>query len=375
MNRIIITAAIAVALAFSSCSTDDSGDDSSNKKKKSSSSRGVSSSDDGGNSSIGGGDSSSSGGENPSSSSRSGSNSNGTTKTYDLVEYDDETFTYSEEEIWDDYCEENGILQFQKQTYDNTVYYSIEDNTEYKIMTWGNDYDLSEGDTIQLKGSTAELRGTWTRTKNKETSCELQEGDDSFTWFECKNNYDITRAVFTSSSVTITRDECETDGAVNGSEISGWKIRIIDCNTVEYSKGSVKVTEKTTETSDELKYNGQTCKLSSSEEEKRADCKGAWDKYQAEEDSDIERLNYYYRSAMYAKEDAFDDCLKSKLPPEFLEDFYDISSGGGEDCEDDTECEEVYPAGKIAAKSVVKAKFKAKTKAKTKFTPLWKKKK
>jgi len=375
MNRIIITAAIAAALAFSSCSTDDGEP----VKKKSSSSRGGSSSSSGGNSSIGDGDSSSSiDGNSSSSSSRGdGSNSSGTSKTYSLADYDDEYFTYLEEEKLD-YCDEGGILKFQIETNDNTVYYSIEDN----ILTWESDYSLFDGDTIQFNGSSAELRGTWTRTKDKEASCELQEGDDLFSWYECKSNYDITRAVFTSSTVTITRDVCETDGAVTDSEIYGWKIKVVDCNTVEYSKGSNKITEKTTETSEEVKYNNQTCKLSFAETDKRAACQDAWGKYQEEEeeeeDIDIDVLDYYYKDAMELTQVAYDNCLKSKLPKEFLEDFN--ISDGYDDCEDDPDyCEDIDAVGKLAAKPAVKAKVKAKIKAKaktkTKFTPLWKKKK
>jgi len=367
MNRIIITAAIATALIFSSCSTDV--DDPPSKKKSSSS--GMSSSSG---RSSGGGNSSSDDG---SSSSRGGSNSSGADKTYELADHDDESFTYLEEER--EYsCEENGNLNFTIETSDNTVYYSIED----QIMTWGNDYNLLEGDTIQLKGSSDELKGTWTRTKSKDNSCTLKSDDDySFSWFECKNYYDITKAVITSSSVTITREVCDTDEAVNDSEINGWKIKVVDCNTVEYSKGSYKVTEKSTETSEEVRYNSQTCKLSYAETDKRAACKEAWDIYQEEGADDISYLDYYYRTSIYRKEDAFDDCLKSKLPPEFLEDFFDISGGGGDDCEgeDDPDCEDggddSGPAGKIATKSVAKDKAKIKAKVKTKITPLWKKKK
>lgn len=260
------------------------------------------------------------------------------TETYTLKGKTDSQFTYVEEEEYYS-CEDGGILETRRETDEETIYYSIENNT----LTWENKY--SDDDTLNFKGTSRELVGTWTRTKNKAAACRISEYDD--TYKECKEGYDITQAVFTNTTVAITRDECFTDEIVDGStyyNYRGWKVKIIDCNTIEISKGAEKITVKETRTSEEVSYKGKSCKASEpSKSQSQAACQKAWNEYQ-----DEYYWEEYYYEFLYAD---FDKCVKGlNLPPEFYED----------DDEGDYYDEKIYakPAAKAKAKFIASLKKK-----------------
>jgi len=341
-----------------------------------------------------------------------GSGSN--TEVYTLKDKTSSQFTYVEE-YEDEYCDEGGVLK--KETDEETVNYSITNN----VMTW--EYRWSD-DTLNLKGTSNELMGAWTRTKNKAASCKMETDSDGYSWYDCKEGYDITKAVFTATTVAITRDICETDRIKDG-EVweggdEGWKMRVKDCDSYEIYKGSKIVTVKENRNDVVVSYGGKTCKLTEpSKSQKQAACKKAWDEYQDED---------YYWDFIHEFRESFYTCLEKDMPegfwvehggsggndydycdiyPEYCGggddydycDMYPEYCGGGDDfdiceiepsyCEycyenpNDPGCEylwDVYGAGKIAAKPAlkpvakpsVKPVAKAKAKAKTKF-PLLKK--
>jgi len=223
---------------------------------------------------------------NPSSSSNGGSNP-GTPDTYTLVSYNSNSFTYNGERYR---CTDinGGTLTGDNETMGYSLYYS---NGNY-ILVLGE-----KGDTIHFKGTSSNLMGTWTRTKDKNASCKL------YTWtscidydrdkcecreykeyssFDCKYHYDYTKLVFTQNTVAITRDYCRTDTMIN-EEVrdNGWKYKIINCDTYEMSKGAEKVTiiskEGTNWETWEGTYNGKTCKFSTPSVSQRAKaCSDAW---------------------------------------------------------------------------------------------------
>ncbi|GBU26220.1 hypothetical protein R83H12_02914 [Fibrobacteria bacterium R8-3-H12] len=320
MNKIILMAAIAAALTLSCNLPKDEEDDGETN----------------------GGVDGSSGSNNKGSSSSKGG---GTTETHDLVDLDDDYFSYLVKGT-NDQCEEGGVLESIEWSYENTVYYSIDNN----ILTLKDNY--SDEDTLLFKGTSNDLIGTWTRTKDKAASCKektqrwCREYDyetnqcldyEEETYYSCKENYDITKAVIAETTVQVTRDECRTDEIVNGSSFEGtdWKEKAIDCNTVEIYKGSEKITWRETRTSEEISYKGKSCKYSPSKSQKEAACREAWNKYHQTE----EYWEDYYWDILY---EDYSDCLKRILPAEFFDDY-----------------------GKVAAKPAANAKAKAK------FSPLF----
>jgi len=329
MKKIILTAAIAAALTLSCAPAED-------EKEETNGNGGSGGNNSGGNS------------------------SGGTTETYTLTySDDDEYFTYLMPLEWD-YCEEGGVLKTEKDSYERDQYYSIDN----KVMTWGDEFDIQYGgDTLLFKGSSNEIKGTWTRKKgSKATSCRYDEDNYYDPGMYCKYGYDITKAVFTDSKVTITREECPTDYEVDVEDYeNGWKSKVVNCNTIEISKGSDKITIKRTKTSEEVSYKGKSCKWSEpTKAQKQSACKKAWNEYQDEDEyySILRELNY-----------AYNECLNNTLPEEFTGgDDYDFCDIYPELCEGEGSLQ-----GKIAAKAAAKAKIEAKTKAK--FKPLLKKKK
>jgi hypothetical protein len=335
--KIILTAGIAAVLTLSCSNADETGNESSSSDgggSESSSSKGDSSNSNngGGNNSSSsvGNESSSSDVRNESSSSRSGnnsSNSNGgdesggfvSTEVYTLVNKTADQFTYMEV-YEDEYCE-GGVLKNEKDSSSNIINYSINN----KIMTWKGRWH----DTLNFKGTSNEFIGTWTRTKNKAASCGIDEEYDDY---YCKRGYDIIKAVFTETNVSITRDICYTDQLEDvEEEINGWKTKV-DCNTVEIYKGTDKATMKITNNEEiSYSYKGESCTIEKSKKE--AACKKAWDKYHLTDDY----LEDYY-DILYKD---FDDCLKRILPAELMEEM---------------ENDDDY--GKVAAKPLAKAKAK-----------------
>jgi len=332
--KIILTVGIAAVLTLS-CSTDDGGDGSS--------------------SSNNGNLSSSSGGVNGSSSSNGGNNSGGT--VYALTEKTDSLFTYVEADTYYD-CQDGGVLVPEDDSHEYTVYYSINNNT----MIWKSEDSYDDNDTLHLNGASNDLIGTWARTKNKASSCGLRtycddwnddhtvcNEYDEWTSYTCKEDYDITKAVFTDKTVKITRDECLTDYWQDGSNLeeTDWKMRVIDCNTIEVYKGSEKVTWEMTKNNTKISYNGNTCETSNpSESQMQAACKDAWDKHHSTD----AHWHHYYDDILDESYKAYNYCLKNTLPAELYGDDGEGEDYGGEGY------------GKIAAKPAAKAKAKAKFK-------------
>jgi len=347
--KFILMASIAAILTLS-CSflDDDSKDNSSNSSgNKSSSSKDR----------PNGGDSSDS---------NNGSNSSGgTTETYTLEKHEDLIYFRYKGGVSYESCEAGGDLV--EYPYERLVFYSIDNNILNWTWTFSYDDDLIVGDTLNFKGTSNNLTGTWTRTKNKNASCELNDEFD-FPFIDCKEGYDITKAVFTNDKVTITRDECRTDDAVNGAvDYRGWKTKVVNCNTIEYSKGSNKVTKKFTKNGEEMSYNGSEPCKQPDKPTKQAACAAAYAKYVAEGGDVDEWDSYYYYQNIG---DPYYSCLENTLP----DDWWGYDEGGYCDYNpDDLDCWGEGSLRKIAAKPAAKAlKAKAKT---TKFKPLLKKKK
>jgi len=291
------------------------------------------------------------------SSSSVGSTTGSKTETYTLIENgsNGEYFSYSYSYEYD-VCSEGRFETRRSEPTERYQSYSIRSNT----MTWGDESDAYWGDTIQFKGTSNNLTGIWTRTRS---SCDLNNdpygGDDNL---YCKTNYDITKAVFTATTVAITQEECPTDIYTNGDIGSGWTRRVVNCNTMEMSKGSDKITEKRTATSSEISYRGNSCKWENTIAKKQTACRTAWDRYS---DNDFE----------WVMNNDFQNCLVDLLPEEFFAggggdycDYYPEDCGGGYDyCydyPDDPDCEDYWGWGtKIAAKPALKAKAQIKTNA------------
>jgi len=277
------------------------------------------------------------------------------TESFTLKDVTADQFTYVEVEVYDR-CEEGGVLKIEVETYEETVKYSIKNN----IMTWSNRW---AEDTLNFKGTSNELIGTWTRTKDKNASCGPRteryctggghwdyetdewvcERYEEDTWNECKSGYDITKAVITATTIAITRDECRTDEMTERT-YNGWTRRVVNCDTYEMVKGSDKVTVRETRANIEISYKGKSCRMSEpSKAQKEAACREAWNKYHLTD-------NYWDDYYWDILEGDFEACLKRILPPELM--------GGGDDYDD------YNSYGKVAAKPLAKAKAKAK------FAPL-----
>jgi len=321
MNKLkfILTASIAAILTLSCGMLEDSKDD----KSSDSSGDKVSSSSKG----NGGGSSSGS--------------TTGITKTYDLVDKTSDQFTYEEKY---DICTEG---KFKPDSSEYTFNYSIKNNVL-------SAYTYSEEDTLNFKGTSNKLVGTWTRTKSScekvvyDTYCseynydacidlehicsEYDEFDDCIdygsyycydeefyyddsnclkhdevSYNHCKDGYDITKAVVTEENISITRNACPNDVYVNGNDIrNGWKIKVVDCNTYEISKGSDKITVKQDGEAETYTYKSKSCKYDApSKDEKAAACASAWDRYQDED-------------YMWILRQDFNDCLNDLLPEDYL---------------------------------------------------------
>jgi hypothetical protein len=260
--------------------------------------------------------SSSSGGKGNSSSSN-GSGNPETPSTYTLVSYNSNSFTY----IYTDgeySCTNGGTLK--EETHDRTINYSLNYSANNNILVWGEQWS---GDTLHFNGTSNNLIGTWTRTKDKNASC---------TDYDCKEGWGITKLVFTQNTVTITGgfaggNNCPTDEMTDGKiNYNGWKDKIISCDTYEMSKGTEKVTMKyVNRHSTEVTYNGKTCTNKGFSQRTKA-CRDAWNQILAQggtaHQSELE--DYYYG---FLKKD-FEECVANNNFPEGVLDD-DPSDGGG----------------------------------------------
>jgi hypothetical protein len=237
------------------------------------------------------------------------------TESYALRNVTDDSFEYVEE--YEDYrCIEGGNIV--KETEENfwKVNYSISNN----VLTWENRWD----DVLHFAGTSNNLTGTWTRTKNKSTSCELVTLEDEIYW-KCKEGWEIVKAEFTTSTVKITSDVCLTE-EVDGEEYKGWKYKAIDCNTLELSKGAEKVTERMILSGNYVSslsftYNGETCTYKEPTLSQRQNaCRDAWNAIQAE-DIDSYYLEVLYRYLLEDSDD-FGECFERNGFPAGIFGYY-----------------------------------------------------
>jgi len=382
MNKLktILAASIAATLILSCSNVEEifNGDSSSsnvNATNPSSSSSGNNPSSSGNN------PSSSSGGNVPSSSSGGGDSPSGggTTETYTLDDYgidDDGDYYFRYLEPYE-YCSGKSLVSDTWGTY---RYYSINNKT----MIWGLEGSYKDGDSLQFKGSSDDLMGAWTR---KRSSCKQQINDEGRTYMYCKRDYDVTNAVFTNTTVAITREECPTDFEVDGGyPYDGWRLSVVGCNIIEMSKGLDKMTLYVSNAKAGVKWTsskGGECEWKApTTAQKQALCQKADENNSLDYIIENEIKGQYY------------SCLRTILPGEFFGnggDYCDINpeecSDGGEDCWEPDEDGDSYDWCGYAAKPAIAAKpatsatvtkpaTKAlKAKAKTaKFTPLLKKK-
>jgi hypothetical protein len=267
---------------------------------------------------------------NPSSSSNG--NNQGTPDNYDtytltLVSYNSNSFTY----MYTDggySCTNGGTLKGE--THDRTINYSLNYSASNNILVWENQWS---GDTLHFNGTSNNLIGTWTRTKDKSTSCWTGTYE-----IICKEGWGITKLVFTQNTVTITGgflggDNCPTDEMTDGKiNNKGWKCKIISCDTYEMSKGTEKITMKLDKHNGEITYNGKTCSTKGLSQRIKA-CSDAWNKIQTQGGSGYLE-DYYYN---FLEKD-FEECLVNNNFPE--EDFdYSAPGSGGAPSSSSTDTE------------------------------------
>jgi len=240
------------------------------------------------------------------------------TEVYTLEKEDENYFDLSEERP--NYtCKEGGILEENLETYAKMIYYSISNNT----MIWQQFlWHLTEFDTLNFKGTSNDLTGTWTRTKNKAASCEYNY---LYEQYICKEDWDIIKAVFTDNTASITRETCPTDEVNSGEDDDGWKVRIIDCFTYEIYKGKDKITmmitvnDNVTEMNLEANYKGKSCKMSVSNPSKarmETLCKEAWDYY---EDEDYYSTLLY--NEIYGGLNSYQNCLRNIMQKDLAQNY------------------------------------------------------
>jgi len=385
--------------------------------------------------------SSSSAGTNPGTSSAGGNvnlSATSITTNYILTKKSARKVSYADAEpVYS--CTTGGVLKQDTLTVNDFIY-SINNNT----LTWSRELPSYDDDSLHFNGASNNLIGTWTRTKDKNSSCkerraqwcseanaicveevnmecvnyEVDYDDPNFfdcvlnycpigntcktndvveacglectmwrtqcndyeynclkyetedPYYTCKNGYDITKAVITENTISITRDVCNTDEIKNGEEyFFGWRERVVDCDTYEIYKENDIITMKESENGQEISYKGKSCKASynydnpfKSQTKVAAACSQAWNN---RKDEDLWIQDFY--DTVYDDLDkewdrvsaSYQACVKTlNLPAELMGNDY---------------------AEKVAAKSLVKAKTKAnieakaKVKAKAKFKPSLKK--
>ena len=284
-----------------------------------------------------------------SSSSGGGTTGGGTTETYTLFDNggEGEYFSYLIPDYYES-CEE-GV--YKNEPWGKNQYYSIDNKT----MTWGDEWDIENGYSLLFQGTSNNLIGTWTRKRDKNASCEMSEYED---YMYCKQDYDIIKAVFTATTVAITREECPTDRVIDGMPyVNDWNLKVVNCNTVEISDGSKdKITRTTNAGGEKITYKGKSCEWKApTKTQKQTFCRKAMEEDDASLSYMIEReimWPYYI-------------CQQGILPEEFYAGYC-----WNEDLNYYVYCD--YE-GKISAKPAISAAKAAKP-APVKF-PLLKKKK
>jgi len=233
-----------------------------------------------------GGSSSSSDGSN-----NIGSDGEGYYTTYSIKNITGSSFT----EIDSYYdCNEDGT--FEIGTEDEVVSYSITGNT---LSLRGREFT----------GNSTSLIGTWTRQPYPTCSSRCSSVSDGY-----------SKVVFTQNSITYTN--C-MGKAGDEFDMNTYKIKVIDCNTWEYSKESEKVTMKVSGTKGTatykvtITYNGETCiYLYPSETQMRSACTEAYNKATAEGYTGGGDLVYdYYRKTI---DKDLSKCFEDKGIPQWF---------------------------------------------------------
>jgi len=176
----------------------------------------------------------------------------GDVEIYKLIKVTDEYFTYIKD-IKDYSCEEGVLKETEENSHQYTVNYSIKNKT-LSWISWG---DESDDEPFSFKSTSNELIGTWTKEKgNKDDYC-WPSGYGVF----CLEGYDITKAVFTDKTVAITRKYCPTDSYYISPYLAeyGVDVKIVDCNSVELTKGTEKIIHTMTKSGDTYKYKNISC--------------------------------------------------------------------------------------------------------------------
>jgi hypothetical protein len=241
------------------------------------------------------------------------------TESFAIKEITDDSFTYVEYEDWE--CMSDGKLEKDEKTRDAT--YSI--NNGVLTLKWSKWSDTE----YDFNGKSSELIGTWTRNKDKKAHCQKDEDG----YIECDYGYDVTKAVFTQNSVSITRDFCWTDEVNNGHVNSrGWTEKVIDCSTAELRKGNevVKYNIKGSGNSEKwtLTYKGKSCEASWSEPSKSSMEEACEEAVKMAEEEGGSHWNYYEEILYGASEMNFIKCLKDN---NFPMELFGGSSGEGND--------------------------------------------
>ncbi|MDR2580844.1 MAG: hypothetical protein LBC85_07625 [Fibromonadaceae bacterium] len=231
------------------------------------------------------------------------------TEVFAIKEITSDSFTYVEEESYD--CQSDGTLKKREYTEKGT--YSIAGNV--LTLKWE---DWSDAAEYNFNGNSSGLIGTWTRNKNKAANCREDEDYDRV-W--CDYLYDVTKAVFTQNSISITADICWTDQFKDGNVRRGWTVKVIDCNNFEERKGNetVKTNFKFSGNSAKLTYtyNGKSCERSWSEPSLAARQKACADAVkQAAADGGY--YEDYYEDILYSRDKNFEKCLTDNNFPEDL---------------------------------------------------------
>ncbi|MDR2731753.1 MAG: hypothetical protein LBB36_00875 [Fibromonadaceae bacterium] len=256
------------------------------------------------------------------------------TEAYTLVEFDESSFTYKKTYENDYDCTEGGKLVKDTSGYNNTVNYSIDNN----ILVWEERWS---DDTLNFKGTSSTLTGTWTRTKNKAASCKMRTEEycidydydehvckeyEEESWLSCKEGYDIVKAEFTQNNVKITHDYCMTDRVIIGeSWHRNWKISKVDgCDSYELSNGTEKVAIKLIGMhGGQATYNGKTCKdLEPSKSKREKACKDAWSEIQAQ-GGNADRWELQEAYYEFLDKDFYECIAKNNFPAELFGDYDD----------------------------------------------------
>jgi hypothetical protein len=163
---------------------------------------------------------------------------------------------------------------------------------------------------IEFSGNSASLAGVWTREAYS-VSCGIDE-------YDCEYYNRFSKAVFTQNSVAYTRclgrigeRDIKEDGAIVGKE------KIIDCGTLEITRGTETGRVKYSGTEFALTYNGKTCKAPRqySESKMREVCSEAYNKAVAEGNDDYHVIEGYYSEIL--NKDIF-KCIRDNKFPEWF---------------------------------------------------------